>query len=145
MGGKKRSADTRHPVRHRPQDGCGGGAGTYDPTDSSKKEKKNAVRPERSEASFVVLFRNSQPVRFTAGWGYLSLDRDMASRVDRVVPAGQAVRTSMTRGSMMRYRRTSAVIAVLLGLALSGCQPDAGPLTVESSALAAPSPSTSEL
>jgi hypothetical protein len=51
----------------------------------------------------------------------------------------------MTRGSMMRYRRTSAAIAVLLGLALSGCQPDAGPLTVESSASAVPSPSSSEL
>lgn len=51
----------------------------------------------------------------------------------------------MTRGSMMTYSRTSAAIAVLLGVALSGCQPAAGPLTAESSAAAVPSPSSSEL
>lgn len=45
----------------------------------------------------------------------------------------------------MTYRRTSASIAVLLGLALSGCQPAAGTLTVESSAAAVPSPSSAEL
>ncbi len=51
----------------------------------------------------------------------------------------------MTRGSMMTYSRTSAAIAVLLAVALSGCQPAAGPLTAESSAAAVPSPSSSEL
>jgi hypothetical protein len=69
----------------------------------------------------------------------------MASLVDRVEPAGQAEGPSMTRGSIMTYRRTSAAIAVLLGLALYGCQPAAGPLPVESSAAAVPSPSSAEL
>jgi hypothetical protein len=45
----------------------------------------------------------------------------------------------------MTCRRTSAATAVLLGLALSGCQPAAVPLTAESSAAAVPSPSSSEL
>lgn len=44
---------------------------------------------------------------------------------------------------MMTYRRTSAAIAVLLGLALSGCQPAAGPATVESSPAAVSRPSSS--
>lgn len=45
----------------------------------------------------------------------------------------------------MTYRRSLAAIAVLLGFALSGCQPVAGPLTVGSPAAAVPSPSSSEL
>jgi hypothetical protein len=44
----------------------------------------------------------------------------------------------------MKYPRTSAVIAALLGLALAACQPAVEPLTVASSAVAA-SPSSSEL
>ena len=44
----------------------------------------------------------------------------------------------------MKYPRTLGAVAALLGLALSGCQPAAGPVTVGSSA-AAPSPSSSEL
>jgi hypothetical protein len=56
VGGNKRSADPRHLLCRRPQDGCGGGAGTYDPTDSSKKRKrKMLVPPERSEARFVLV------------------------------------------------------------------------------------------
>jgi hypothetical protein len=45
----------------------------------------------------------------------------------------------------MTYRHSLAAIAVLLGFALSGCQPVAGPLTVGSPAAAVPSPSSSEL
>jgi hypothetical protein len=45
----------------------------------------------------------------------------------------------------MKYPRTSAVAAALLGFALSGCQPAAGPLTVESSEAAVPSAPSSEL
>jgi hypothetical protein len=45
----------------------------------------------------------------------------------------------------MTYQRSLAAIAVLLGFALSGCQPVAGPLTVGSPAAAVPSPSSSEL
>jgi hypothetical protein len=46
--------------------------------------------------------------------------------------------------TMMKYPRTSAAVAALLGLALAGCQPTAGRLTVDPS-VAAPSPSSSEL
>ena len=42
----------------------------------------------------------------------------------------------------MKYPRTSAAVAALLGFALSGCQPAAGPLTVESFAAAVPSASS---
>ncbi|WP_427004531.1 hypothetical protein [Pseudarthrobacter sp. H2] len=45
---------------------------------------------------------------------------------------------------MMKYPRTSAAVAALLGFALSGCQPAAGPLTAGSPA-AVSSPSSSEL
>jgi hypothetical protein len=46
---------------------------------------------------------------------------------------------------MMKYARMSAVAVALLGFALSGCEPAAGPLTVESSEAAVPTPSSSEL
>jgi hypothetical protein len=46
---------------------------------------------------------------------------------------------------MMKYPRTSAVAAALLGIALSGCQPAAGPLTVESSEAGVPRAPSSEL
>ena len=42
-------------------------------------------------------------------------------------------------------KRGLAAITVLLGFALSGCQPVAGPLTVGSPSAAVPSPSSSEL
>lgn len=45
---------------------------------------------------------------------------------------------------MMKYPRTSAAVAALLGFALAGCQSAAGPLTAGSTA-AVPSPSSSEL
>jgi len=45
----------------------------------------------------------------------------------------------------MKYPRTLAAVAALLGLALSGFQPPAGPVSVESSAAAVPSPPSSEL
>jgi hypothetical protein len=45
----------------------------------------------------------------------------------------------------MKYPRTSAVAAALRGFALSGCQPAAGPLAVESSEAAVPSAPSSEL
>jgi len=55
VGGNKRSADTRHPVRCRPQDGCAGGAGTYDPQDSSKKQKKSFYSPSAARSSLRAL------------------------------------------------------------------------------------------
>ncbi|MBT2550204.1 hypothetical protein [Arthrobacter sp. ISL-65] len=45
---------------------------------------------------------------------------------------------------MIKYPRTSAAIAALLGLALAGCQPSAAPLTAGSAAVV-PSPSSSDL
>lgn len=45
----------------------------------------------------------------------------------------------------MTCRRRVAAIAVLAGLALSGCQPAAGPLPAASPVVAVPSPSSSEL
>ena len=45
----------------------------------------------------------------------------------------------------MKHPRTVAAVAVLFGLALSGCQTTAGPLPVDSSTTAVPSPSSSEL
>ncbi|MET3721958.1 hypothetical protein [Arthrobacter sp. UYEF21] len=61
--------------------------------------------------------------------------------VDRLWLAGQAVHD---RGIMIKYLRTSAAVASLLGFALAGCQPAAGPLTVGPSATP-PIPSSSEL
>jgi hypothetical protein len=46
---------------------------------------------------------------------------------------------------MMTCRRGEAAIAVLVGLALAGCQPAAGPLPVAAPVVAVPSPSSSEL
>ena len=43
------------------------------------------------------------------------------------------------------YRRSLAATAVLVGFALSGCQPVAGPLTAGSPAAAVAAPSSSEL
>lgn len=45
----------------------------------------------------------------------------------------------------MKHPGTGAAAVVLLGLALSGCQASAGPLPVDSSTAAVPSPSSSEL
>ncbi|MDQ0211912.1 hypothetical protein [Arthrobacter bambusae] len=45
----------------------------------------------------------------------------------------------------MKHPRTVAAVAVLFGLALAGCQTAAGPLPVDSSTTAVPSPSSSEL
>lgn len=45
----------------------------------------------------------------------------------------------------MKHPRTGAAVAVIFGLALSGCQPTAGPLPIESSTTGVPSPSSSEL
>lgn len=65
--------------------------------------------------------------------------------VDWLGTSGAGCEDIRAGGTAMTYRRSLAAFGVLLGFALSGCQPDAGPLTVGSPAAAVPSPSSSEL
>ena len=58
--------------------------------------------------------------------------------------ARQAVRTSTARGSTMKYPTCLVAGAAVLGFALAGCQPAAGPPTAGSSA-SVPGPSSSGL
>lgn len=48
------------------------------------------------------------------------LERDVTRPIDRLGPVVQAVMTSTGRG-LMKYPRTSAAAAALLGFALVGC------------------------
>jgi hypothetical protein len=58
--------------------------------------------------------------------------------------ARKAVRTFRARGSTVKYLTYVFAVVAVLGFALVGCQPAAGPPTVGSSA-SVPSPSSSEL
>ncbi|MFC0458223.1 hypothetical protein ACFFGR_16975 [Arthrobacter liuii] len=79
-----------------------------------------------------------------SGGGIGITERDIGSPVDWVGAARQAVRTSMANGEPMKYSPYLAAVAVLVGVALVGCQPAVGPPAMGLSA-SVPGPPSSEL